>query len=133
MTESLTTVIFVEDEPDIQEVARLALQDVGGLEVRTCDSGAEALAAAEEAPPDLVLLDVMMPGMDGLATLAALQSNPRTRDIPVIFVSAKVQPGEIESYLQNGVIGVIPKPFDPMTLAEQVRDLWRKAQIDTAT
>jgi len=124
----LQRVLVVEDEPDIIEVAKLALETVGQLEVHSAISGHEALEIVESAAPDMILLDVMMPGMDGPTALAALKANRNTRDIPVVFISAKVQPVEIESYLKAGVVAVIAKPFDPMTLADQVKEVWEKHQ-----
>ena len=123
MTE-LSRVLYVEDDLDIQEVARLALEVVGRLEVDVASSGAEAVALAQRSIPDLVLLDVMMPGMDGPTTFAALREIPGMQAVPVIFVTAKVQANEIQQYLDLGAVGVIAKPFDPMTLADQARALW---------
>ena len=127
---TLSRVLYVEDESDIQTVAKLALEVVGGLVVQTCDSGEKALAQAQIFSPDLILLDVMMPGMDGPSTLKALRAQPKTANIPVIFMTAKVQPYEIERYRELGAIGVIPKPFDPMTLAQSVRDIWTRHGIN---
>jgi CheY-like chemotaxis protein len=124
----LKTLLYVEDDPDIQEIAVLALGHVGGFSVTVASSGAEALALAPACAPDLILLDVMMPGMDGLATLERLRAAPENNSVPVIFMTAKVQDREIQSYRKAGAIGVIAKPFDPMTLAEQVREIWRAAQ-----
>jgi CheY-like chemotaxis protein len=124
---TLRTVLYVEDDPDIQEVARLALEVVGGLEVVVASSGDEAIQRAQEAIPDLVLLDVMMPGMDGPTTMSALKKLDGMRDVPIIFVTAKVQSAEIEQYIALGAIGVIAKPFDPMTLADEARALWESA------
>ena len=124
----LTSVLVVEDEPDISEVARVALETVGGLDVHTVISGQEALEYVENQKPDMILLDVMMPGMDGPTALKALKANRVTRPIPVVFISAKVQPAEIASYLAAGVIAVIAKPFDPMTLAEEVKRIWAEHQ-----
>ncbi|MDM7949325.1 response regulator [Hydrogenophaga sp.] len=121
---SLQRVLYVEDEPDIQAVARLALEVVGGLMVKTCSSGEEALREATAFEPQLILLDVMMPGMDGPGTLRALRQRPSLVDVPVVFMTAKVQPQEVSSYTAMGALGVIAKPFDPMTLATQVRGLW---------
>ncbi|MHA7815408.1 MAG: response regulator [Pseudohaliea sp.] len=121
---ALRRLLLVEDDPDIRAVAGLALETVGGFEVLLCASGAEALAAAEAFAPDLVLLDVMMPAMDGPATLAALRELPALADTPAAFLTAKVQPGEVARLKGLGARGVIAKPFDPMTLAEQVRALW---------
>ena len=124
---TLSRVLYVEDDPDIQEVAKLALEVVGGLEVTLASSGTEALDAATRQVPDLVLLDVMMPGMDGPTTLRALRQLDQMADVPVIFVTAKVQSTEVNEYLAQGAAGVIAKPFDPMTLAEQARALWEQA------
>jgi two-component system, OmpR family, response regulator len=123
MTE-LNRILYVEDEPDIQAVARLALEMVGGFTVKICSSGQEALASVAAFAPDLILLDVMMPGMDGPATLQALREQPALAAIPVVFMTAKVQPAEVQHYRGIGAVDVIPKPFDPMTLATQVRDAW---------
>jgi CheY-like chemotaxis protein len=122
----LKSILYVEDEPDIQAVARIALENVGGFSVRVCSSGEEALACAEEYDPDLVLLDVMMPGMDGPTTMQELRKLPSLAATPVIFMTAKVQPKEVEAYIQLGAVEVIPKPFDPMTLAQNIRSIWEK-------
>lgn len=120
-------ILLAEDEPDIRTVAELALESVGGFTVKLCENGQAALDAMNEFVPDLVMLDVMMPGMDGPTTLAELRKLPQGKDVPVIFMTAKVQQAEIEGYKKLGAIGVIPKPFDPMTLADQVRKLWDAA------
>ncbi len=125
----LKLVLYVEDDPDIQMVAQMALEVVGGLNLRTCSSGKEALlAAASGMVPDLILLDVMMPDLDGPATLAELRKLPATAATPVIFMTAKVQAAEVTYYKSIGAVGVIAKPFDPMLLAQQVRTLWQEAQ-----
>lgn len=121
---TLQKILLVEDEPDIRAVAEIALESVGGFSVRLCADGAAALAALPEFAPDLVMLDVMMPGMDGPATLAELRKLPEGAAVPVIFMTAKVQQSEIEGYRKLGAAGVIAKPFDPMTLAERVREIW---------
>jgi CheY-like chemotaxis protein len=123
----LKRVLYVEDEDDIRTVATMALEALGGLEIVACGSGKEALAVAPGARADLLLLDVMMPGLDGPATLAALRALPQTASTPVIFMTAKVQASEIEQYRSLGALDVIAKPFDPMTLAEQVKAIWQKA------
>ena len=120
----LNRILFVEDDPDIQIVARLALQTVGGFIVEICSSGREALDAAPTCQPDLVLLDMMMPEMDGLSTLKALRNLPQTIETPVIFLTAKVQTHEVANYKEAGAIDVISKPFDPMTLAATLNRLW---------
>ena len=127
MTKALNTILYVEDEPDIRTVAQLALETVGGFTVKLCGSGEEAVQAGPAFKPDLLLLDVMMPGMDGPTTLAALRKDPSMKDTPVIFMTAKVQPSEIQNYRDLGALDVIAKPFNPMTLAEQVRSIWARA------
>lgn len=124
MPQPLTRILYVEDEPDIRTVAQMALEAVGGFTVIACASGREALAAASVAAIDLVLLDVMMPGMDGPSTLQALRRLPATAETPVIFMTAKVQAAEIAQYLALGALDVIHKPFDPMTLSEQISRIW---------
>lgn len=127
MTE-LTTILYVEDDPDIQAVARLALEAVGGFTVTVASSGDEGIRAAQADRPDLILLDVMMPMMDGPTTLKALRADPRTADVPIVFVTAKVQSTEVEHYKSLGALDVIPKPFDPMALAAVVRRIWAAHQ-----
>ncbi len=114
-------VLLVDDEPDILLVARASLERIGGFAVEACASGEAALAKAAAAPPDLVLLDVMMPGMDGPSTLKGLRENPATAGLPVVFMTAKVQPKEVERYLELGALGVIAKPFDPLNLPRELR------------
>jgi CheY-like chemotaxis protein len=114
-------VLHVDDEPDIREVVELSLGLDPGLVVRSCASGEEALAVLEGWAPEIILLDVMMPVMDGAATLGHLQSNPRTAEIPVVFMTARAQSRELDLFRSLGAVGVIPKPFDPMALAASVR------------
>jgi CheY-like chemotaxis protein len=121
----LRRILFVEDDPDIQVVASLALESVGGLSVLVCGSGPEALSRFPEFRPDLVLLDVMMPGMDGPTMLAALRRLPDGAATPVVFLTARVQRYEIARYRELGAADVIAKPFDPMTLADTVQSIWR--------
>lgn len=124
----LNRVMYVEDEPDIRAVAKLALEAVGGLTVSLCERGDEAVEEAEAFCPQMILLDVMMPGMDGPSVLKALRQSPQLKHIPVAFMTAKVQPHEIEYFINLGAVGVIAKPFDPMTLSKLVSDLWKKAE-----
>ena len=124
MTTPLTRILYVEDEPDIRLVAQMALQAVGGFTVIACASGQEALDAAPGAAADLLLLDVMMPGMDGPSTLKALRALPATAGTPVIFMTAKVQAAEVAVYKSLGALEVIPKPFDPMELSAQIQRIW---------
>ena len=123
-TKTLQRILYIEDEADIQAVARLALEALGGFEVDTCSSGREGIARAQAAQPDLILLDVMMPDMDGPATLQALRQVPALAGVPVVFMTAKVQPQEVAQYRALGAVAVIAKPFDAMLLAQQVRDIW---------
>lgn len=126
MAEKLTRILYVEDEPDIQTVARLALETLGGFTVEICSSGNEALARAPAFDPQLILLDVMMPVMDGPTTLGKLRELPQFASTPIIFMTAKVQPSEVAGYKKIGAIDVIPKPFDPMTLSSQVQAIWER-------
>lgn len=128
MSGTLNKILYVEDEPDIQAVAKLALEAVGGFTVKICSSGQEALTELPGFAPDVILLDVMMPGMDGPTTLKALREIDSLREIPVIFMTAKVQPPEVAHYKELGALDVIAKPFDPMTLASSVRSIWERRQ-----
>lgn len=124
MKEPLTRILYAEDEPDIQMVARLALEMVGGFTVEICNNGREALEKAPEFAPQLILLDMMMPEMDGVTTLSNIQATPALSGVPVVFMTAKVQPSEVAHFKSLGAVDVIPKPFDPMTLADAVRKIW---------
>ena len=129
MHSELKKILYVEDDSCIQLVTRLALEDVGGMEVMVCSDGQQALEAAAEFHPDLLLLDVVMPGLDGPATLHELRKLAVTRDTSAIFMTAKVQPQEVEALMQlPGTIEVIAKPFEPLTLAEQLREAWNNHQ-----
>ena len=114
--------LYVEDEADIREIAEFALEDEG-FDIVFCESGEQAVARAGDFQPEAILLDVMMPGMDGPTTLQNLRTVPGLQNTPVIFLTAKVQPNEIKDFIALGAIDVIPKPFDPMTLADQVRNI----------
>ncbi|MGC8724074.1 MAG: response regulator [Acidobacteriota bacterium] len=122
----LVRILHVEDDTDIQAIARLALAGVGGLEVETCGTGEEALRLAVTFQPDLILLDVMMPDMDGVTTLRKLRQNPQTQAVPVVFMTAKVQMEEMARLKAEGALDVLVKPFDPMTLADQLRRIWAR-------
>jgi CheY-like chemotaxis protein len=122
---TLTRILYVEDEPDIQAVARIALETVGGFTVQICSSGEEAVQNAVEFAPDLILLDVMMPGMDGPDTLQALRGLPELSNTPAVFMTAKVQPQEVAQFKACGALDVIAKPFDPMALSEQIKAVWQ--------
>jgi CheY-like chemotaxis protein len=118
---SVRKILLVDDEADIRLVAEISLSNLGGWQVIQAASGPEAVALAAREKPDLVLLDVMMPGMDGPATLEKLREAEDGRATPVIFMTAKVQKAEIDRLLGLGVRGLIPKPFDPMTLPDEIR------------
>jgi CheY-like chemotaxis protein/HPt (histidine-containing phosphotransfer) domain-containing protein len=124
-------ILHVDDEPDIREVVELSLSLNPDFEIRSCGSGEEAVAIASEWLPFIILLDVMMPGMDGPTTLTHLRNNPRTADIPVLFMTARAQAREVERFILLGAQGVVSKPFDPMTLAFQVRSHLQAARIET--
>lgn len=126
MTKALDRILYVEDDLDIQTIAVMVLESISGFIVEACSSGSEALAKAVAFNPDLIVLDVMMPGMDGPETFAALRQLPELQNTPVVFMTAKVQPQEVQGYLNLGAVDVIAKPFDPMMLAEQLREIWRK-------
>ena len=119
------SVLLVDDDPDLRTIGELSLTSVGGFDVRCAPSGADALAMVRADRPDVVLLDLMMPGLDGPATLAQLKQDPATKDIPVIFLSAKIEADQLERYRELGAEGIIPKPFDPMTLPDEVRRIVR--------
>ena len=114
-------ILLVDDDEDIRLVGAIALQRTSGWKVVEAASGREALCRIAEDRPDVVLLDVMMPDVDGPATLARIRSDPKTADLPVIFLTARAQKHEIESYLALGADGVIAKPFDVITLADEIR------------
>lgn len=120
----LKTVLYVDDEPDIREVVEISLRVVSDLDVRACESGEAALQMLQTFKPDLILLDVMMPGMDGAATFQRLRATPGLEDIPVIFMTAKALPQEVARFRELGAAGVIAKPFDAMQLGNQVRAIW---------
>jgi two-component system OmpR family response regulator len=124
---ALQKILYVEDDSSIQLVAKLALEALGGYTVGVCSSGQEALDVVSSFSPDLILLDIMMPGMDGPATLEALRKRPECAQIPVVFVTAKAQPREVAHYTSLGAAGLITKPFDPMALPDSVRSVWEAA------
>jgi CheY-like chemotaxis protein len=129
LVSSLQKILFVEDDPDIQTVARMALETFGGFTVLACSSGTEALERVEGFVPDLILLDVMMPGMDGPSTLKLLRKIPTAAETPVVFMTARVQAHEVARYRALGAKDVIAKPFDPLTLADTVRTIWNAMDV----
>lgn len=121
----LNRILCVEDEPDIRTIVHLTLETMGGFTVALAENGPAALARAPEFAPDLILLDVMMPGMDGPTTLGELRKLPALAGTPVVFMTAKVQPDEVARYLALGAVDVIVKPFDPMALPDRVKAIWQ--------
>jgi CheY-like chemotaxis protein len=132
MTRPLRKILLVEDDPDIQEVTSLLLSDMAGFDVKACASAREALDGAAAFAPDLILLDVMMPGLDGKGAFAAFRQLQATATTPVIFMTAMVEAREIMQYRQLGSLGVIPKPYDPDTLAATIQGMWERHQIARA-
>lgn len=113
-------ILVIDDEEDIREVAQLSLEMAANWDVLTASSGREGLAKAEVEQLDAILLDVMMPDWDGVTTFQQLQANPATQHIPVLLLTAKMQAADKRRFAQLGVTAAIAKPFDPMTLADQV-------------
>ena len=128
MAKSLERILHVEDEPDIRAITKMALEKIGHLNVESCESGKTALERVAAYVPDLVLLDAMMPNMDGPEVLKQLRNREDTKHLPIIFMTAKVQSSEIEAYKAMGALDVIAKPFDPMSLHQQIKDIWAAAQ-----
>lgn len=121
---SSLAVLYVDDEPDIREVVTLSLEVDPDISVTSFDNGPAALDALDHGMrPDVILLDVMMPGMDGPATLAKIRERPALADAPVVFITARAQAHEQERFKSLGAVGVITKPFDPMKLADELRGL----------
>lgn len=116
-------VLIIDDEDDIREVAALSLESVAGWDVITASSGSQGIARAAEQQPDAILLDVMMPGMDGPTTFRELRNNPATAKIPVLLLTAKVQSSDQRRFADLGVEAVLFKPFDPLTLSSQISDV----------
>jgi len=126
----LRQVLYIDDEPDLRLIVQTALGLSEGLIVHTADSGEQGLRLAHELQPDLVLLDVMMPRLDGPATLARLRADPAIAHIPVIFMTAKAMPEDVLRFRALGAAGVIAKPFDPMELSGQVLSIWHTLAAD---
>lgn len=119
-------ILLIDDEADIREVATISLQAIGGWRVSSATGGSEGIAIARAERPDVVLLDVMMPDIDGPATLQRLQADPQTRAIPVIFLTAKAHSADRRCFAQLGARGVLTKPFDPLTLSDQITAILAK-------
>jgi len=126
MIRELQKVLLAEDEPDIREVASMSLEMLGGLTLEVCESGVDVVDKALSFKPDIVVLDVMMPNMDGPSALAALRATPGCEAIPVVFMTAKVMQEEVDELWRLGASDVIAKPFDPVTLPSRLQELWLK-------
>lgn len=132
MTEPLKRILLVEDDPDVQTIASMALIDIGEFDLTVCSSGREAIDLVGRIRPQMILLDVMMPDMDGPTTLDEIRRLPLSPQPPVIFMTAKVQPQEQQRYLSLGAVEVIAKPFDPVTLADRLHAAWARLRADEA-
>lgn len=126
MAKKLKKILYVEDDEDIAQVTVMILKEFGEFEVQHCISGMDALQELPKFLPELVLMDMMMPGMDGLETFSRMKEIATIKNIPVIFMTAKMQTKEQQSYLDAGAIGVIAKPFDPEKLCELINQIWQK-------
>lgn len=120
----LNKILYAEDDEDIREIVTLALETFGDFEVISCSSGKEALENVKIFEPDLILLDVMMPGLDGPTVLKKIRGMPKTKSIPVVFMTAKVMEKEIQRFKDLGAQEVIIKPFDPRKLSVQILEIW---------
>ena len=127
MKQELKKILLVEDDEQIAFMTIMTLEDFGAFKVLHCDNGQDALDCIGTFAPQLVLMDVMMPEMDGPETFRHLRQLPEGRDLPVVFMTARAQTHEQKAYLALGAAGVIVKPFDPMLLADQIRDYWEQA------
>jgi len=126
-SKKLQKILYAEDETDIQSITKMALETMGGYELNVCNNGQEALDAALEFKPDLILIDVMMPIMDGPTAIEKIRQLPTLENTPFIFMTAKVQRTEIDQYISMGALDVIAKPFDPMVLSETVATIFERS------
>ena len=126
----LRRIAYVEDDADLRAIAEIALADLGGFDVKLCASGAEAIETLPSFSPDLILLDVRMPGLDGPATLASLRDMPALSTTPAVFVTADHSADQTDALLELGAAGVMAKPFDPVRLPADLSDIWRHARRD---
>ena len=127
MNSSLTKILCIDDDPDILAIIRISLETLGGFTLRTCSEGNDGVRQAADWQPDLILTDVMMPEVDGIATFKMLHENQVTTQIPVVFMTACVERSQLEEYRSLGAASVIHKPFDVMLLPDQVRAVWQAA------
>jgi CheY-like chemotaxis protein len=125
-SQAVHKVLVAEDDPDIRKVIRMSLKFGGVDEVVLTGDGEECLAIVSRVKPDLILLDVSMPNLDGFETCRMLKANPETQSIPIIFLTAKVQKDQVETGMKSGALGYLSKPFDPLTLHEQILAILEK-------
>lgn len=125
MPPSLRKIMCIDDEPDILEIVKACLEIGGNYTVSTCSSGKEALDTIGEVKPDLIMLDILIPAMDGVTIFGKLRGYSSLKTVPIVFVSAMVQPKEVSAYIELGAAGVIMKPFDPMKLTAEVESMWK--------
>ena len=130
MAKDLKRLTYVEDEADIRTITEFALTKLEGFELDVCSSGREAVERTPTFAPDLILLDVMMPGMDGIETFNRLRAIPQLAHVPIVFMTAKAMKHEVDRYRALGASDVIAKPFDPITLGERIREIWQHAYKD---
>jgi len=128
MGKTLKTILYVEDDIHVRTTAKLVLEVIGNITVRDCGSGNDALCAARDFTPDLIVLDVMMPEIDGISTLAMLRCLPHLADVPAMFVTGLTSPDDMERYAEVGAIGVIAKPVVPLRLAGQLHSMWSERE-----
>ena len=126
MQKALKSILYVEDDVHVRTTAKLVMEVIGKFDVRECSSGREALLAARDFQPDLILLDVLMPELDGINTLAMLRRMPHLADVPALFVTGLTSEADIARYMEAGAIGVIAKPILPMRLAGQLHSMWTR-------
>ena len=122
----LNKILYVEDDPNVQAVVKVSLVSIGKFTIKACWNGKEALESIEEFQPDLILSDVMMPEMDGVTMIKILKSDSRYSHIPVVFISARAQKHEVEEYMVHGATHVLTKPFDPITLPNELKSVWER-------
>ena len=126
MTSKLDKILCIDDDPDILAITQIALEVLGGYTLRTCTGGDEGIRQSADWQPDLIICDVMMPELDGMATLKLLRENRSTAQIPLVFLTARVEKAEMEEYRRLGADGVIEKPFDVEALPNEVQNVWKQ-------
>jgi CheY-like chemotaxis protein len=126
---NIKKVLLIDDDPDVRRIGSMSLRKLGGFEVLLASSGAEGLVTAEQSLPDLILLDILMPGLDGMVTIAELKKSPMAKAIPVIFLTGARDLSPPEKIREVGALGVIYKPIDPLRLPSQARELVENARL----